>query len=31
MGINGVTVSEVRGFGSQGRMRERQAGKCIFD
>ncbi|XP_074358565.1 nitrogen regulatory protein P-II homolog isoform X4 [Apium graveolens] len=26
MGINGVTVSEVRGFGSQGRMRERQAG-----
>lgn len=30
MGIRGVTVSDVRGFGSQGGMKERQAGKCIF-
>lgn len=26
MGIRGVTVSEVRGFGAQGGSRERQAG-----
>lgn len=26
MGIRGVTVSDVRGFGSQGGMKERQAG-----
>lgn len=27
MGIRGVTVSDVRGFGAQGGLTERQAGK----
>lgn len=30
MGVPGVTVSEVKGFGSQGRMRERYAGKIYL-
>lgn len=30
MGIRGVTVSDVRGFGSQGGLKERHAGMCIF-
>lgn len=29
MGIRGVTVSDVRGFGSQGGSTERQGGKFI--
>lgn len=30
MGIRGVTVSDVRGFGAQGGLTERQAGMEIF-
>lgn len=30
MGIRGVTVSDVRGFGAQGGMAERQAGKFLI-
>ena len=29
MGIRGVTISDVRGFGAQGGLTERQAGKCL--
>lgn len=29
MGIRGVTVSDVRGFGAQGGSKERQGGKFI--
>ena len=29
MGIRGVTVSDVRGFGAQGGLTERQAGKYL--
>ena len=31
MGIRGVTVSDVKGFGSQGGSKERHGGKFIFD
>lgn len=31
MGIRGVTVSDVRGFGAQGGSKERQGGKSITD
>lgn len=31
MGIRGVTVSDVRGFGAQGGSKERQGGKYITD
>ena len=30
MGIRGVTVSDVRGFGSQGGSTERQGGMSLF-
>ena len=30
MGIRGVTVSDVRGFGAQGGSAERQGGKCVI-
>lgn len=30
MGIRGVTVSDVRGFGSQGGLKERHAGMYIY-
>lgn len=31
MGIRGVTVSDVRGFGAQGGSTERQAGEFVLD
>jgi nitrogen regulatory protein PII len=31
MGIRGVTVSDVRGFGAQGGSTERQGGKFVED
>jgi nitrogen regulatory protein PII len=31
MGIRGVTVSDVKGFGAQGGSKERQGGKYVID
>jgi nitrogen regulatory protein PII len=31
MGIRGVTISDVKGFGAQGGSKERQGGKYVID